>query len=105
MQGLCIPDTISCLYNNPNFVVNEATNYSQTNNNTNFTNAVKALEGKECPMLPSSEISSLTPLRQMRCHVPECQLYFFSGNYAASKEMDEKCYEPGEDRTLGSLVS
>jgi hypothetical protein len=73
--------------------------------NSNYTNATKALEGKECPMLPSSEISSLTPLRQMRCHDPECQLYFFSGNYTASKEMDEKCYEPGEDRTLGSLVS
>jgi hypothetical protein len=106
MQGLCIPDTMSCLYNNPKFAVNETTNYSQTNNNnTNFTNAIKALEGKECPMLPSSEISSFMPLRQMRCHVPECQLYFFSGNYTPSREMDEKCYEPAEDRTLGSLVS
>jgi hypothetical protein len=71
--------------------------------NSNYTNAIKALEGKECPMLPSSE--TIAPVQQMRCHDPECQVYLFAGNQTTNATMEKKCWEPAKDQTLGSLVS
>lgn len=77
-------------------------NANITNNNSNITNAQKALEGQPCPMLPSTE--SMAPIQQMRCHAPECQDYLFSGNQATNVTLEKKCWEPAKDQTLGSLT-
>jgi hypothetical protein len=68
----------------------------------NFAGAEKFNFTNDCPFLPSSETAQ--PLPQMKCHDPLCLSYF--GNYSLStknEEMEQRCWLPAENRSLGSL--